>query len=482
MKKNILMLINGFGVSQKNSFDVYSPELMPNMDQMTKENIFLTIENKFIDYKAGYRSFSIGVKEALTYGLVENYLNEQEETRNQVLKYIINEMMKNNSRLHIFVYYETQSMIPSLKSYISEIRKYTQNKIFVHVIMQHNSLNDFKEIERGFTSLSYELGEEVKIGLVIGETSMYDYTGTKDIVRNLITEFGEKWTDIPKKIQVLESGKTFPRDTRTFSVNNGYALEETDQFLFFNFSSVDITGFRKELFSQKYKQVDYSKIKMYSLFPLKSETPIHFMYNYALSSTNMLNSLNNIGASALVLDLKERCSYINYYLTGLKNETSETIKYIPTDDGFIYEPQKVLDVINGYQKELYIINYNIEDVKTFEQLKDKLSKIDTVMGTLKDYCINNQAALFVSSLYGMQKDLYDEKQVLRNINFYSRVPLVIMDRQIGLSQYTVDEGSLFDLSNTILKNINPQHKIQGMIKKKTSLLSFLYKKPKEIKK
>ena len=90
MKKNILMLINGFGVSQKNSFDVYSPELMPNMDQMTKENIFLTIENKFIDYKAGYRSFSIGVKEALTYGLVENYLNEQEETRNQVLKYIIN--------------------------------------------------------------------------------------------------------------------------------------------------------------------------------------------------------------------------------------------------------------------------------------------------------------------------------------------------------------------------------------------------------
>ena len=42
--------------------------------------------------------------------------------------------------------------------------------------------------------------------------------------------------------------------------------------------------------------------------------------------------------------------------------------------------------------------------------------------------------------------------------------------------------ALFDLSNTILKNINPQHKIQGMIKKKTSLLSFLYKKPKEIKK
>ena len=49
----------------------------------------------------------------------------------------------------------------------------------------------------------YELGEEVKIGLVIGETSMYDYTGTKDIVRNLITEFGEKWTDIPKKIVTI---------------------------------------------------------------------------------------------------------------------------------------------------------------------------------------------------------------------------------------------------------------------------------------
>jgi hypothetical protein len=205
------------------------------------------------------------------------------------------------------------------------------------------------------------------------------------------------------------------------------------------------------------------------------------MYNYALSSTHLLSSLNSIGATSLILDLKERCPYINYYITGLKNDKNPSIKYIATDDGFIYDSQKVLDVINGYKEELIIINYELESSKTVEELKDRLSKIDNVIGVLKKYVLDNQAALFVTSLYGMQKDMYDEKQVLRNINFYSKVPLLIADRQLNLSQYSVNEGSLFDLSNAILKNMNPSHKTEGSIKKKSSLLSFLYKKPKEIK-
>lgn len=44
MKKNILLLINGFGVEQADSINVYSETLMPNMDKLTKENyLFLLL-------------------------------------------------------------------------------------------------------------------------------------------------------------------------------------------------------------------------------------------------------------------------------------------------------------------------------------------------------------------------------------------------------------------------------------------------------
>ena len=47
MKKEVLFLINGFGVERNDSYNVYSAELMPNMDKLTKEGVFVSIPNKY---------------------------------------------------------------------------------------------------------------------------------------------------------------------------------------------------------------------------------------------------------------------------------------------------------------------------------------------------------------------------------------------------------------------------------------------------
>ena len=91
MKKNILLLINGFGVERNNSYNVYSAELMPTMDKLTKERIFVSIPNNYLDYKSSYRNFSMGINEALTYSLIENNIYSEEYKSNQLLKYTVNE-------------------------------------------------------------------------------------------------------------------------------------------------------------------------------------------------------------------------------------------------------------------------------------------------------------------------------------------------------------------------------------------------------
>ncbi len=72
MKKNILLLINGFGVEQRDSYNVYSETLMPNMDKLTKTCLFGSLNSGDYDYKTGFRRFSIGISEALTYSKVNN--------------------------------------------------------------------------------------------------------------------------------------------------------------------------------------------------------------------------------------------------------------------------------------------------------------------------------------------------------------------------------------------------------------------------
>lgn len=482
MKKNILLLINGFGIEQTDSYNVYSKEVMPNLDKLTTDGVFKTIQNNYLDYKSGYRNFSIGISEPLTYSLIENEVSSKAYKDNQVLKYIANESNKFNSKIHVFCYFDSVRIIEQLKAYLTELQSLSNNTIYLHLMLCQQSFNEYKDVERGFSSFSYELGNKVKLGIVSGNNKIKEGMPLKEFIKLFVTETGEKWKDLEKKVKVLIQTKTKPEDARPFAVNTGYMLSNNDQILLFNYSSVDLTSFKRELSLQRYREIDLNTIKYYSLFPITTTEQVPYMYTYAVSSTYFLNSLKTANVNCLVLDKKERCPYINYYFTGLRNDIDESLKFLATDDGINYDETKLIEVLNKYDRNLVIINYEIESSKTIEELKDNLAKIDKMIGILFKYATDNSIGFFISSLYGFEREMYNAKGELLKINFYSKVPLIFYDKDIDLNNYSISEGSLFDLSNTLIWNCNRLYKNSGIIKKKSSLLSIFRKKLKEVKK
>jgi len=481
MKKSILLLINGFGIEQAGSYSMYSADVMPNLDKLTKEKIFMTIPNSFLDYQSGYRNFSIGINQHLTYNLVENNINGLEYKTNKIVKYIENELNKlEGSKLHVFCYWDSEKTIEQLVTYVKEIYSNVNTKIFIHLILCQKSMNDYKYIERGLHSLNYDMGNNIKIGIVTGENNLYNVENTREIVKSFTTEMGEKWKDVSKKLEVLIQNKTKPFEVRTFAVSYGYKLEENDQILFFNYSNINLDIFNSEMQLQKYRKFDLAKIRYYSLFPTKVSS-IPFIYNFACSSTYFLNSLKNIDATCLVMDQKEKCSYINYYFTGLRSDIDDSLKYLPTDSGFVYDSEKLLSVMKEHNRNLYIINFEIDNCKNLEEMKDRLTKIDNVIGDLYKYITENNYTLIISSLYGIETELYNSKLELCKINFSGKVPVVISDSDVSLSNYSTYEGNLYDLANTVLSRMSIDYKEGGLLRKKSNLLSFLYKKPKEKK-
>ncbi len=481
MKKNILLLINGFGIEQADSVNVYDEKLMPNMDRLTKEKLFASLASKDLDYKDGYRKFSIGINESLTYSIVENSLSNDSYKNNQLLKYIESKTNMGENRLHIFCYWENDRTVSQLATFLKEIVLYTNHMIYVHLILCQLSLTVYKSVERSLTFLNYELGNTVKIGIVTGESNLDNILIFRDMIKTFVTEAGEKWKDLTKKVDVLKQTKTIPNCTRTFAVNTGFAINPGDQVFFFNYSNVDVNKFMTELENQKYRQLDTTRIDYYSLFPVKSNKKIPFMYNYAETSTNTASALKTIGAKCLLIDLKEKCPYINYYLTGLRNNIDENIKYMASDSGFIYEPNQLLQIINTSNCELIIVNYEIDTCKLVDDIANRLSKIDVVIGELDKLVQENKITLFISSLYGIEKEMYNSKHEVGKVNFSVRVPLVVDDYYFNKTSYTLNEGTVYDLANTIYKNINSKYNIDGLIKKKSNLLSFFYKKPKKVK-
>ena len=175
------------------------------------------------------------------------------------------------------------------------------------------------------------------------------------------------------------------------------------------------------------------------------------------------------------MDKKENCSFINYYMTGLRNNVDERLKYLATDDDFIYDEQKLINVLNKYDKDLIIINYSIDNPKSVEDLKDKLTKIDSLIKCVHDFSLTNNRALYISSFYGMDLDLYNKKAELCKVNLFSKVPLIIVNTDFSLKDYSVVEGNLFDLSNALLYTLNNKYPNSGFYKKKKGLFSIFKK-------
>jgi len=477
MKKNILMLINGFGIEQTDSYNVYSKELMPNLDRLTNERLFTSLVSNDLDYKEGYRNFSIGIQEHLSYTIVENAISNQSYKENTLVKNIIEHAKTNNSKLHLVCFYENNKTINHLLQYMKEFALSGIN-VYLHIILCQKSLYHYKDMGNILTKLNYEY-ENIKIGVCAGLSRFGTLTPIREFQKTLLTEYGENWKDLSKKVEVLYNTKTLPINARTFSVANGYKLSNNDQVLFFNYNNLDVTDFINELSNQKYiPALDINTIKYYSLLPIKSNVNIPFMFNYAYSSTHALNSLKSIDARCIIFDKKEKCSYINYYMTGLRNTIDESLKYVAIDDSIIYDKNKVINLIKQYPQELIILNYEIDISKDIMNMEKRLHIIDDIIGILENMVLENNWGLFISSLYGMEKELENDKKVICKINFSKKVPLIIVDKSLVKSEIILNEGTTYDLANTIFKNINSSFKVEGLIRNKPKLFSFLYKKSK----
>ena len=203
------------------------------------------------------------------------------------------------------------------------------------------------------------------------------------------------------------------------------------------------------------------------------------MYNYAVSSTYLLDSMNKINAKTIVFDKKENTGYINYYLTGLRSKIDNNLQYYFTDDNILYDASRLIPYLASLENELIILNYEIDSCKTIEEIQNKLTSIDTMIGLIEKMVLENNYALFITSFYGIEKEMMNNKLELQKVNFTNKVPLLLVDKSYSVSNYHLNNGTLYDLSNTIINNINPAYKTRSLIKKKSSLLSIFFKKKKK---
>ena len=455
------MLINGFGIERKESYEVYSKNLMPNMDQMTKTYLFSSLIANAGDYNNGYKSFSMSDSSSNKEDYIDELIFEKTLGNNETIKEI-NSNLTNENKLHIFYTLNDGSKLHQIKELIKILNPKKDKKIYIHPILIEESTKEYPNIIKAVSKLAFETGGYAKIGFVVGREKI----NTDDVLRTIYKEFGEHWNESARKFEVLQRDIINPKDAGVFYINSGFSLSENDVILFANFIDVECDKF--------YDEISKMKLHKYSLYPFRDDFASAFV-----RETGNVSSLSDItvkhGIKMLILTDTSRINELNYYLNGMKRELCANITYAEYDASLFSSKENVISLVENNEYDGIILDFDIGSLIDLAKIKQTLNSIDTIIKPISEASQENDYTFIISSNYGMHAQVNDGV-VTRVIDFAGKVPCIYQNNEFDKKEYTLSGGTTHDLALTFLTNICDEVKSNKIVKKLSGLDKALSKK------
>lgn len=472
----VLFLINGFGIETKDSYSIYDASVMPNFDKLSRQYMFSKLESNVFNTIDGFRSMSLEMNDLYNYGIYKRDAENGKIASNPCVAEINSELTTRKSKLHLFCFVDTSmQIIENLKHFITLINKERDKKIYLHIVLTSNNYGDYPRILDVLSKLNVELGEMATIGMIMGLSNILNTNSQVELnfmLRNMITEMGEKWTSFKQKLGFSYGTKSAPSAVKPFVVNSGFSIASNDLFMIWNYDNVDISNFINGIKAINYGDVA-NTIQFYSLFKLTYKEEIKHILEFEVAKKSLATNMKGLAFKSMIMCDKDEIQAINYYLNGLEMVNNPDITYIcPEERGL--DPNTIVSVINSYPQDLIVISYNIKNVKTVEELKALLTKIDTVIGAIYDNTGKNSYNIIISSLYGMNKTLPNASGEICNIA-YSKVPIVYVDNFVTKKDYLINEGNISDLFKVCYKSMKKEYLGESLVIKKNFLYRLIFK-------
>ena len=461
MRKTILMLINGFGTLKKGSVEVYSPSLMPNMDKMTKEQMFASLVATAGDYNLGYKNFSMQEVSASKEDKIDNLIYDRLLSKDVTLNEIKDKLTTNN-KLHIFYNFSNGYKLHQLKEIVKILNANKDKQVFIHLVMCATSVNDYDTIMKVINKLAFEMNDYSKLGFIVGKNKV----NGDDVLRTIYKEFGEHWNESTKKFEVFIKDVVNPDDANVFYINNGFSLNKEDIIFFANFEDINI--------DKLYTEFTNFGVNMYSLYKINGGIKHAFeREEKEISGINKL--LEDFNINLLVMTDEARMNDINFYLNGMKKGLCKKITYARLNTNLLSSKENVVNLVENNSYNGIIIDFHIGNCNSTDEIKSILKKIDALIKPISEASKERDYTFIISSLYGMHKQILDGV-VAKTIDFSGKVPCIYQNNEFVKSDYALNPGNTYALLQTFLTNINDEVKSNKLVRKLNGFDKLVKKK------
>ena len=503
MKKIILVVLDGWGISSEASGNAIARASTPNIDKFISfyPSTVLQASGMAVGLPWGEMGNSevghmiLGAGKILYQNLPKVSLSIQEGGffKNRVLMETINHAIKNNSTIHVMgligdggVHSHSDHLYAILESL--KMNKIDSKKVCIHIFTDGRDTNPRSAVNF-VADLQKNIKEENWPGRIVSIVGRYyamdrngNWDRTKMAYYCLVNAVGNKENDA---IQALK--KSYENDITdefikpTLIVDEGNSLnsiKENDAVIFFNIREDRARQLTRSFVIDDFKDFDrggrLSGVKFTTMMEYEEGLDASVIFPPENIEYPLGRILSEAGAKQLRIAETEKYAHVTYFFNGGKEEPflNEFRVLIPSPSVAEYDQtpemsaemitDQVVQGIASDQFDFILINYANADMVghtgNFDAAVSAVEFLDKCLGRLYEVALNNNATLLITADHGNAERMFDsktgEKVTEHTIN---PVPFIMVDNKNKFDEPKENKlssevgGMLVDVAPTILE-------------------------------
>lgn len=482
MKKVLLCILDGVGISKKKDGNAFLNAKKPNIDSLLNNypNSKLDASGEEVGLPAGQMGNSevghtnIGAGRIVyqPLGLINSKIKDKTFFQNKNILEVINHTKNNNSKLHIMGLLSDggiHSHINHLLALIDMVKKNNLSNVYIHIFMDGRDTSPYSG--KNYINMLEDKLENTKVGSIATVSGRYyamdrdnNYDRLKKTYDAMTLGIGEEYKSALDCWQHNQDNEITDEFIIPAVINKKGLIEKNDGIICFNFRPDRIREIGTSLTNSDFSFFDnsnLSNIKMVTMMPVAESVKCLNAYKIEelINTLGEYISTNNI--SQLRIAETEKYAHVTYFFDGGVEKKLSQCKRIlinsPKVSTYDLAPEmSAFEITDNLIKEittnkpgLIVLNFANGDMVghtgNYDAAVKAVETLDDCLGKILNNIDLDEYTLIVTADHGNCEVMINDDGTINTQHTTNKVPFIVCDKTLK-----VKDGKLGDIACSIL--------------------------------
>ena len=475
-KKVLLLILDGFGLSDKIDGNAIKKASTPNLDMIYKNSYYtrlkasgenVGLENgKSGNSEVGHLNIGAGRVVKQYSVLIQEDIDNGDFFKNKVLQ---DNIKSNTGNIHIMGLLSDSAVHSSIASLKALIKSIDRKGIYLHIFSDGRD-SDYMSVKEYIAMIQEYIDDgSIIISSIIGRYFAMDRDNREERVKRafdlLVNHTGEEVSNINEAIDKSYSKNIYDEFIEPYYVSNTENIKDNDLLFFFNFR--EDRARELSLMIQNNTEINIVCMVQYT------DEIKEYLYK-RINVTNPLGEViseNNL--SQYRVAESEKYAHVTYFFDGGIDilYPKEDRDIIPSLRIATYDLEpgmrareitdKILTKIP--EKNLIVANFANPDMVghtgNFDKTVEAIEIIDSLIGEISKTCIDNDTIFIITADHGNAEQMI-KNGIIDKAHSTNDVPFIIYSKDTISKSKGIKSGILADIAPTILDIFNIKKPIE----------------------